>query len=302
MRWIKKGRIFGPAGFHAQGPTVLPCGAFLRIYFATRPQPDISLPIYIDVDADDPSRIVGINETPLLDLGPRGSFDEFGIQPTEVFEHDGEIWLYYTGWDRGTTVSYRLAIGLARSQDGGKTFKKAYQGPVIDRTKDEPFLTTSPSILREGERWHMWYGSGIAYHEVPGGKDEPQYVIKYATSMNGIDWQRPNFTCIESKADLESNTRPTVAKIDGVYHMWFTYRGANDYREGKNSYRIGYARATNPLNWHRDDNSAGINVSEEGWDSTMITYPYVTRVKNRYFMFYNGNGFGASGFGYALGE
>ena len=301
MRWTKKGRIFGPAGVHAQGPTVLSCDSFLRIYFATRPQAGISVPIYIDVDADDPAKLVGINETPLLELGPRGSFDEFGIQPTEVFEHAGEIWLYYTGWDRGTTVSYRLAIGLAKSQDGGKTFKKAYQGPVVDRTKDEPFLTTSPSILREKGRWHMWYGSGIGYHEA-GGKYEPQYIIKYGTSMNGIDWQRSNLTCLRPKADLESNTRPTVARIDGVYHMWFTYRGAQDYRGGKDSYRIGYASSTDLVQWKRDDDSAGITLSEEGWDSAMITYPYVIKVKDRYLMFYNGNGFGASGFGYAVGE
>lgn len=303
MRWTKKGRIFGPAGVHAQGPTVLLCDTFLRIYFATRPQPDISLPIYLDVDANDPASIVGINEAPLLELGSRGSFDEFGIQPTEVFEHDGEIWLYYTGWDRGTTVAYRLAIGLAKSQDGGKTFKKAYQGPVVDRTRDEPFLTTSPSILREEGIWHMWYGSGIGYHEAgSGGKDEPQYIIKYATSMNGIDWQRPNLACIEPKTDLESNTRPSVVKIGGVYHMWFTYRGVHDYRGGKNSYRIGYASSSDRVRWKRDDDSAGITLSEEGWDSAMITYPYVMRVKDRYLMFYNGNGFGASGFGYAIGD
>jgi predicted GH43/DUF377 family glycosyl hydrolase len=303
MRWTKKGRIFGPAGVHAQGPTVLSYGNVLRIYFATRPQPDISVPIYIDVDANDPARIVGINETPLLELGSRGSFDEFGIQPTEVFEHEGEIWLFYTGWDRGTTVTYRLAIGLAKSQDGGKTFKKAYQGPVVDRTRDEPFLTTSPSILREEGRWHMWYGSGIGYHEAGGGgKDEPQYIIKYATSLNGIDWQRPNLPCLEPKSELESNTRPTVAKIDGVYHMWFTYRGAQDYRGGKNSYRIGYASSSDRVRWKRDDDLAGISPSEEGWDSAMITYPYVVRLKDRYLMFYNGNGFGASGFGYAIGE
>jgi predicted GH43/DUF377 family glycosyl hydrolase len=300
MQWTKKGRIFGPTGSHAQGPTVLSRETFLRIYFATRPQPGISWPIYIDVDAEDPTKILEINETPILELGSRGSFDEFGIQPTEVLEYNGEIWLYYTGWDRGTTVSYRLAIGLAKSQDGGKTFKKAYEGPVVDRTKDEPFMTMSPSILREGERWHMWYGSGITFHET-NGKYEPQYIIKYATSVNGIDWQRPNLTCIEPKVKLESNTRPSVTKIDGVYHMWFAYRGAHDYRGGKNSYRIGYASSTDRVRWQRDDDAAGITVSDEGWDSSIITYPYVIRVKDRYLMFYNGNGFGASGFGYAIG-
>ena len=209
--------------------------------------------------------------------------------------------MYYTGWDRGTTVSYRLAVGLAISRDGGRTFHKAFQGPVLDRTNLEPFMTTSPSIIREEGRWHAWYGSGIGYHPTEG-KYEPQYIIKYATSLNGIDWQRPNITCIKPKSELESNTRPSVIKIGDTYHVWFTYRGASDFRGGKESYRIGYASSTDRINWDRDDSRAGIDVSEEGWDSAVITYPYVKKIRDRYLMFYNGNGFGASGFGYAIAD
>ena len=31
----------------------------------------------------------------------------------------------------------------------------------------------------------------------------------------------------------------------------------------------------------------------------MICYPHIVKVNNKYLMFYNGNGFGKSGFGYA---
>ena len=99
---------------------------------------------------------------------------------------------------------------------------------------------------------------------------------------------------------LESNTRPTVLKKDGSFHMWFAYRGANDYRGGKNSYRIGYAHSSDLLHWIRDDDLAGITVSDQGWDSNLITYPYVIKIKDQILMFYNGNGFGATGFGYAV--
>ena len=42
---------------------------------------------------------------------------------------------------------------------------------------------------------------------------------------------------------------------------------------------------------------AGIDVSESGWDSEMISYPYIVEGEGELFMFYNGNGFGRSGFG-----
>jgi hypothetical protein len=299
MRWNKKGRVFGPEGVHAQGPTVLVTEKCLRIYFATRPRANESIPIYLDADINDPTKILAVHDSPLLQLGERGSFDEFGIIPCAVVPNGNEIWMYYTGWSRGTTVTYLLSVGLAVSRDEGRTFSKAYPGPILDRTKVEPFMTMAPFVLREGPRWHMWYGSGIGFRETEG-KYEPQYVIKYAGSEDGVEWQRPDLTCLVSKNDLESSTRPTVIKIGDVYHMWFAYRGAADYRGGQNSYRIGYATSSDLLIWHRDDDAAGITVSDAGWDSNMVTYPYIIEVAGRHLMFYNGNGFGGSGFGYAI--
>jgi predicted GH43/DUF377 family glycosyl hydrolase len=82
--------------------------------------------------------------------------------------------------------------------------------------------------------------------------------------------------------------------------MWFCRRGIEDFRDGSNSYRIGYARSTDVNTWKRDDSRAGIDVSSDGWDSRMIAYPYVFEVGDQVWMLYNGNGFGASGFGYAV--
>lgn len=305
MRWIKRGEVFRPSAesgwlsHHAQGPTVLSRGAFLRIYFAGRPEHSITLPTFIDVSSDDPRNILRVNRDPLLPLGGRGDFDEFGIIPTEVIEVGDEVWMYYTGWQRGVSVSYTLAIGLAISRDGGQTFKKAYVGPIIDRTRDEPYMTMSPFIVREGASWHCWYASGVGFLPCEG-KYEPQYVIKYAVSSDGLEWKRSGAECLPRGFPEESTTRPTVVKIGEVYHMWFCYRGADDYRGGRNSYRVGYASSTDLHRWERDDARAGITVSQEGWDSLIITYPYVVRVGDQYMMFYNGNGFGATGFGYAV--
>jgi hypothetical protein len=47
---------------------------------------------------------------------------------------------------------------------------------------------------------------------------------------------------------------------------------------------------------------AGIEVSESGWDSKMLAYPCVVEVDGKPVMFYNGDGFGTSGFGFAIGS
>jgi hypothetical protein len=81
--------------------------------------------------------------------------------------------------------------------------------------------------------------------------------------------------------------------------MYFCYRGISDFRDGRNSYKMGYAWSTDRKNWVREDDQCGIEPAAEGWDSKMIAYPYIVSTPERTLMFYNGNGFGQTGFGYA---
>ncbi len=80
--------------------------------------------------------------------------------------------------------------------------------------------------------------------------------------------------------------------------MWYSFRA----QPGIDTYRIGYAESMDGLSWRRMDESAGIDVSSSGWDSEMICYPKVFRHKERYYMLYNGNGYGKTGFGLAVLE
>ena len=61
----------------------------------------------------------------------------------------------------------------------------------------------------------------------------------------------------------------------------------------------GHASSKDAVSWNRDDLTAGIDVSADGWDSKMLAYPYAIEAQAGTYMFYNGNGFGATGFGYA---
>jgi hypothetical protein len=43
-------------------------------------------------------------------------------------------------------------------------------------------------------------------------------------------------------------------------------------------------------------------VSDSGWDSEMVCYPYVFKHNDNIYMLYNGNRYGLSGFGIARAE
>ena len=145
----------------------------------------------------------------------------------------------------------------------------------------------------------MFYHTGLQWLK-SDGKYESQYIIKHAVSADGITWNRNTEQVLPLKVSNECQTSPSIIKINDKYHMFFCYREGLNFREDRDkSYRIGYAYSYDLVNWIRDDSQSGIQVSETGWDSQMIEYPHVTKINDKYIMFYCGNHFGREGFGYA---
>jgi hypothetical protein len=309
MRWQKRGNIFDPrahrdwAGTHAQVPTVLVKDEVLRIYYADRDSDGRSFTTYLDVERANPSRIVYQHKLPLLPLGRPGTFDDEGMMPAFAIEKEGRVLLYYSGWNRRLTVPYHNATGLAVSDDGGATFQRMFEGPILDRLPMEPYLAVTPSVLRDSDRWRMWYISGVEWARV-GDRYEPVYVVKYAESADGIQWHRPNVLSVQPLHDREAISHPCVVKHGGLYRMWYCYRESEDFRDGRGAYRIGYATSRDGRMFDRHDADVGIDVSGEkdDWDAKMICYPFVVRVDGRMLMFYNGNSFGQTGIGWAVLE
>lgn len=307
MKWGKKGLIYVPESnydwqmSHAQLPIVDRINDVLRIYYGTRDVFNRTVTTYIEVEADNPQNILYVHDKPVLGLGELGAFDDSGAMPSWIVNHEGPKYLYYIGWNTGGTVPYRNSIGLAISHDGGQTFTKLYKGPIVDRTKTEPHFCAAPCVLIENGTWRMWYLSCVKW-EIYKNVAEPFYHIKYAESTDGINWDRQGIVCIDFKSPDEAGiVRSSVIRENGIYKMWYSYRGFKDYRTSKeHSYRIGYAESDDGLRWERKDGLVGIDVSETGWDSEMIAYPYVYKHKGKKYMIYNGNGFGKSGFGYAV--
>jgi hypothetical protein len=303
MTWKKLGLVFDPQTrdyikSHAQVPTALDLGDKIRVFYAARTEKNQSYTLFVDLNPDNLSEVLYEHKESVFSPAVPGAFDDEGIMPSSVFKHEGKVWMYYTGWNKGSTIAYHNATGLAYSEDDGKTFVRAYDGPILDRLKEEPFLTVTPIVFRKDNKWLMWYSSGTHWPLIEG-KREPVYVIKHATSDNGIDWYRDAVTCIPQKYPEEAFGNPHVIFEDDMFKMWYCYRDCSDYRGGSGSYMIGYAESKDGKSWERLDEKVGLDVSKDGWDSDMLCYPFVLQRNTKKYMFYNGNGFGTSGFGVA---
>lgn len=304
MIWHKRGIIFVPnqqfpwMKSHAQVPIAYAFNDRIRIFFSTRNAEGKSQIAAIDLNSDNPSETIELLSSPVLELGHPGTFDADGVMPSCVIQKDNELWMYYTGWSQQLTTPYHNSIGLAISKDNGRTFQRLSEGPIIDRSIVDPLITVTPYILPNSSGYTMWYGSGVAWTKL-NDKFECTYVIKSASSQDGIHWEKNGNICIPSHHPQEALCTPTVIQDNDHYKMWYSYRNNQDYHDGSGSYRIGYAESQNGTSWERKDDQAGITISTEGWDSTMICYPNILKYHSKWYLFYNGNSFGRSGFGYA---
>ncbi len=311
-RWKKLGRVFAPESVQdrpwlaafAQAPCTLLLDDALRVYFSCRPPADangqyVSYSAWVDLDRADPFRILRVAQQPILALGALGCFDEFGTYPVSVVRDGSSVIACYAGWTRCESVPFNTAIGMARSNDGGSTFTRLGPGPVLGPSPHEPFVLSGPKIRRFGGQWQLWYIAGRKWKLVDG-KPEPVYKIRMATSTDGVSWTRHGRDLIPSRVEEdEAQASPDVYYANGKYHMFFCYRHSSDFRGRERGYRIGYASSLNMFDWHRDDAKAGIDVSDEGWDSEMISYPHVFELAGRTYLAYLGNEVGRHGFGLA---
>lgn len=308
--WQKKGLIYRPDGSlahsrtHAQVPFAYKHKDFLRVYFSSRNDDGYSRPTFIDVDYDDPTKILYIHDRHVLDLGGPNEYDETGSMPAWFVDMpNGDILLYYTGWNR-TWNTYRLSMGLAVSQDGGLTFKKMFRGPIMDRSIHNPIWAAQPSVMYINGQWMMWHISGQKCEYI-NGISEPFYDCRVAVSDDGIHWKSTGDIAIAFDDFLHAVGRPSVFFEDGIFKMYYSYRNTVDYRTDRNkSYRLGYAESKDGFKWERKDELVGIAKSEnpEDFDYLMINYAHCYEHNGIKHLLYNGNGFGQSGFGYATLE
>lgn len=305
MIWRKLGVVYKPDGTkdwavsHASLPTPLELATGdIRLYLSFRDKNDIGRVGYVDVNAHDPVKILTISEQPVLDVGLRGTFDENGVVPTCVVDASKNTkYLYYVGFELGRKIRYRLLTGLAVSHDGGETFQRLRQTPILERSEEELYFRCGPFVLKDGNLFKMWYVAGSSW-TVVAGKEMPVYELKYLESVDGISWGPAGKTCLHlCDPDEHGFGRPFVVKENGLYKLFYSIR-----RRSLAAYRLGYAQSTDGINWQRRDHELGLDVSQEGWDSEAIMYSAVIKVRDRTYMFYNGNNFGETGFGVALLE
>jgi len=233
-----------------------------------------------------------LDAEPVLDLGALGTFDDSGVTSSCLVADGTRRLLFYTGWSRGVTVPFYLAAGLAIGENDGP-FRRLSAAPFLERTTADPLLTASPFVLRDSDRWRMWYVSATEWRATAGGPRHA-YHVRYAESPDGLTWDRRGEVALDYTAPGEhAFSRPCVVRDNDRWRMWFAVRG--------DRYVIRAADSEDGRTWRRTD-TAGLDPGPEAWECEMVAYPWIFDGHGARYMLYNGNDYGRTGVGLAVWE
>jgi len=297
--WKKLGQLFQVNNLnpylcsHAANPLALHLeNDIFRIFYSGRNIENKSSIGYIDINIIT-QEIINYPKEPILEHGNESSFYSHGISIGNAFYINDKTYILFMGWQYPKNKHWRGDVGRIELND--KKYMKISPSSTFMGTDEEDKISLSyPFVMYHEEIYKMWYGSTITWD---AGNNEMVHAIKYATSTDGEKWEKHGIAIPYEIGVAQAFSKPSVIIENGIYHMWFSFREGT----GK-TYRIGYATSNDGIEWKRHDSYTGIDVSEEGWDSQMICYPFVFNYKNNYYMLYNGNQNGKEGFGLAILE
>lgn len=300
--WVDHGRVFDPAAelsegwTHASYPTPVSLGqGRVRVFFTTRDTDQRGHLFRTDFRFDNGAlRREGSLSGPLLRPGARGEFDYSGVSATCFVEREDGVLCYYLGWSNRSETPFQNYIGLARAENWDSAFSRIGRVPILDRSEIDPLTVGYPEVYQTDDgTWQMLYGS---HHRWGDDWLDMLHVLHRATSEDGYRWVAVPDIALDviGPGDPEefAVSKPTVLRAGGHWHLWYARRYAE--------YVLGYAVSNDGIHWKRSDELIQLRPDPASdFASDAITYPSVIEIEGRILMFYNGNRYGMTGFGYA---
>ncbi len=148
---------------------------------------------------------------PVLDLGPYGSWDEWGVADPYVIDVSGRLYMFYLGMDR----AQRQRLGAATSTDG-ITWTKLRSNPVLELGS---FGNFDENGLGEPA---VWISNGFYWMLYTGRDHTENRRLGMARSTDGVHW--------EKRPEVFSGPQPWASKVlcdpsvlveGGEIRVWF---------------------------------------------------------------------------------
>lgn len=272
----------------------------IRIFFTMCDEKNIGRIGYIDVDHDNPEKILDYSKDPILDIGKNGTFDDNGVVTSSLFEEDGKLYLFYSGYELCVKIPYRIFCGVAVSHDHGKSFHKISNASILPPIHEECYNRCAPYVTKEenGDSYRVFYLGDVNNQWLTdeNGKLVPFYTLKtFSTSkLFQYDFKKGDVVMPFLSQDECGITLPNIWKDDGMYKMIYSIRNI------KSGYKLGYAESEDGIHFCRDDGRLNfVRQQNSEWDNEMMCFAQLLKTSDKTYLFYSGNHYGMGGIGFA---
>jgi len=238
-------------------------GAEYKLYFQgwdSNPETPNALGLAVSTDLETWEKV---GTTPVLEALP-GGWEVGGNCCAEILrdEDTGQYTAWYSGWVPGRPF---CGIGVATSEDGVSWSKPSTEPVLRAELPWEEGCVDTPSIVFDGERYHLWYWAGwdtavigYATSEVLGAEEPGSEELRI--------WKKHPVPVLAASGDEGGIGSPAVLydPESGLFEMWYTI-----YRNGRRG--VGYATSLDGVTWvKRPDLQYDDGVSRRHGDPTVL--------------------------------
>jgi predicted GH43/DUF377 family glycosyl hydrolase len=213
IHWIKQGKVLSPqpdtwedSYIAANGSALFDRGELLYWYQAG-PRSATRIGLAQSKDGKQWTK----RPAPVLETGPRGSWDERAVADPVILRIGDSLYMYYLGQDR----AHRQRLGVARSADG-VLWQKLRSNPVLELGADGAFDENGlgePAVWQSHGKYWMLYT----------GRDRKEYRrLGLARSADGVTWEKlPGAFAGTERWNEKVICDPTVLLEGDSIRIWF---------------------------------------------------------------------------------
>jgi predicted GH43/DUF377 family glycosyl hydrolase len=213
---------------------------------------------------------------PVLTISSSGWDSRHVTSPFVLY--DGKT---YKMWYQGQDASTDWQIGYATSTDG-INWNKYSNNPVlkIGSSGWDSHYVTNPNIYYDGSQYKMWF-TGLG--DIGGGN--VPYQIGYATSIDGINWDK----YLNNPIITASGFYTGVGHLS-VHYEKGKYYGYYGRKFSSTNHEIYHATSVDGINWVNYPNNPVLTKGSSGsWDDNFVLTPRIFFNDNQYFLYHAGN-------------
>ncbi|MBM3235841.1 hypothetical protein FJZ31_06035 [Candidatus Poribacteria bacterium] len=236
---------------------------------------------------------------PALDLAPAGPWDAGLVFLPCVIKDGNTLKMWYHGADKSQIFGSEGQIGYAWSQDGINWTR--HPAPVLSKRPGQwdGGDIIGAEVIKDGNTFRLWYSATPAGVTGPNGS-----AIGYATSVDGINWDRQSSPVIQrgpaGEWDSDLIAPSAVIKEGNTFKMWFD--GSMGNFPSPRTAMVGYATSTDGIHWTKYNDPATtappfqfsdpvLQTGAPGaFDAPNIHTPSVLKTASGYEMWYTGYG------------